>query len=58
MKLLKPVGIPPHFSYFCNDCERDFSTKERTPYHVPAGGSMQPYYCAVCAAVENRRRQQ
>jgi hypothetical protein len=55
VKLLKPVTIPPHFSYFCDACETDFSTTERTPYQQP-GEPLKPMVCAVCAAVENRRR--
>lgn len=56
MRQLKPAVTPPHFTYFCAECERDFSTKERTAYHTPASSIGDPYFCAVCAAVENRRR--
>lgn len=56
MKQLHPVETPPHFNYYCIECERDFSTTERTAYHDPQGSIGAPVRCAVCAAVENRRR--
>lgn len=58
MKPLVPiVGVPPHIRYVCAECGEDFGTAERTAYYEPRGNLWQQYWCAVCAAVENRRRQ-